>query len=142
MSIGTGFDAAPVLVDVHYTARQGIGIYFGGGGTPQPRHDSGSFSLDFNARGTLRKTESAGYVGIAVTRLPRVAWGLGFGRHSSGYEIDQGGWFTAEELARLDTTRTRQGPHGWVAYYPGRVLGFQFQAGPGWAGASLALRFR
>lgn len=142
MSIGTAFDAAPLLLDVHYTFRPGIGFYLGGGGRPHPGSaNSWNFDINFNDRGTLRRVDTAGYLGVAITRQRNFAWGLGYGRHSSGWEIDHGGWFTAEEQAKLDTTVVRAGPHGWLAYYPGRVVGFQFQVGPGWGGVSLALRF-
>lgn len=141
MSVGTGFDAAPVLLDVRYTGSAGLGLYLGAGGRPDPHHSSWTFSLNFNDRGTLRRTDTAAYAGLAVSRSPRFAWGVGFGRHTSGWEIDHSGWFTAEEQARLDTTTVRQGAHGWFAYHPGRMLGFQVQAGPGWAGVSLAIKF-
>ena len=142
MAVGTGFSAVPLVIDLHYTFSSGVGFYLGGGGTPHPRDSEFSFSLNFNDRGTLRKQESAGHLGIAVTRHPRMAWGVGFGKHTTSWEIDHGGWFTAEEMARMDSSETRQGAHGWVAFYPGRAVGFQLQAGPGWGGVSLALRFR
>jgi hypothetical protein len=142
MALGTGFSAVPVVIDVHYTFRPGVGFYLGGGGTPQPSHNDWNFNLNFNDRGTLRKQQSAAHAGIAVTPHPRIAWGLGYGKHTEGWEIDHGGWFTAEEEARLDHSVTRTGPHGWVAFYPGHVVGFQVQAGPGWGGVSLAIRFR
>jgi hypothetical protein len=141
LSLGTGFSAAPLLVDGYYTSNSGIGIYLGGGGTPHPGSQYASWDLNFNQRGTLRETQAAAYLGVAVTRHPALAWGLGFGRHVSGWEIDRSGWFTAEELARADTSTVRQGLHGWLACYPGRFVGFQGQAGPGWVGVSLALRF-
>lgn len=141
MAIGTAFDAAPLVLDVQYTFRPGIGIYFGGGGRPRPGSNSISFNFNFNDRGTLRRVDTAGYFGVAVTRQRNLAWGLGYGRHSSGWEIDHSGWFTAEEQARLDTTTVRTGPHGWIAYYPRSFMGVQFQAGPGWGGVSLAIRF-
>ena len=142
MALGTGFSAVPLVIDVHYTFSPGIGIYLGGGGTPHPGDNNWDFNLNFNDHGTLRKTSSEGHIGIAVTRLPNVAWGVGYGRRTSGWEVDHGGWFTAEETARLDNTEVHHGPHGWIAYYPGRILGLQVQAGPGWGGISAALRFR
>lgn len=141
MSLGTAFDAAPLVLDVHYTFQLGIGFYLGGGGRPRPSNNDWTFDFNFNDRGTLRRVDTAGYIGVAVTRQRGFAWGLGLGRHTSGWEIDHGGWLTAEEQARLDTTTVRTGPHGWLAYYPGRWVGFQVQAGPGWGGVSLALRF-
>ncbi len=142
MAVGSGFSEVPLLVDVHYTFKPGIGFYLGGGGTPHAQNNDFSFNLNFNDRGTLRQVKSAGYIGVAVTRHPRVAWGVGFGKHTTSWEIDHGGGFTAEEMARLDSSRSQQGAHGWVAYYPGRVFGIQAQAGPGWGGLALAMRFR
>ena len=141
MSLGTGFSAVPLFLDGYYTWGPGIGFYLGAGGTPHPGSQFGSIDINFNQRGTLRETQAAGYLGVAVTRHPAMAWGVGYGRHVSSWEVDQSGWFTAEEMARADTSTIRQGLHGWIAYYPGQVVGFQVQAGPGWAGVSLALRF-
>jgi hypothetical protein len=142
MALGTGFSALPVVIDVHYTFRPGVGFYLGGGGTPHSSSNDFSFNINFDDRGTLRKVQTAAHAGIAVTLHPQFAWGLGYGRHTESWEIDHSGWFTAEEEARLNTAVTRTGPQGWVAFYPGRVLGFQVQAGPGWGGVSLAIRFR
>jgi len=79
MAVGTGFSAVPLVIDLHYTFSSGVGFYLGGGGTPHPRDSEFSFSLNFNDRGTLRKQESAGHLGIAVTRHPRMAWGWASG---------------------------------------------------------------
>lgn len=141
MSLGTGFDKAPILLDVRYTFSPGIGFYLGGGGTPDTKRDSWNFDWNLNQRGTLKKTQHAAYVGVAVTQLPKVAWGLGYGRHTTEWEVDQGGWFTAEEMAQLDTSYVKQGAHGWIALYWNRMFGVQVQAGPGWGGVSLTLRF-
>lgn len=142
MALGTGFDTVPVVIDVHHTFSLGVGLYLGGGGIPHPR-DGGDwrFGLNLNDKGTLRRTSRAGHLGMAVTRFRGWGFGLGFGRLERGWEVERGGWFTAEEMARLDSTEVRKGPHAWAAYYPNRILGFQVQTGPGWGGVSLALRF-
>jgi hypothetical protein len=142
MSLGTGFSEAPVLVDVHYTFPPGFGLYLGGGGTPRPNQNDFSFNFNLNDKGTLRKVQTAGYLGLAVTRHPRVAWGVGYGQLTTSWEVDHSGWFTAEEMAQLDSSRNRQGAHGWVGFYPGRSIGVHVQAGPGWGGVSLGVRFR
>lgn len=141
MSLGTGLSEVPVLLDVRYTFRPGFGFYLGGGGTPDPNRNDFDLDLNLNGRGTLRKVQSAAYLGLAVTRHPRVAWGVGVGRRTTSWEVDRSGWFTDAEMAQLDSSQVRRGAHGWLGFYPGRWFGVHIQAGPGWGGVSLGLRF-